>query len=529
MSLVLLFLPSTPPSTTVPTVTTNSVSSLNAISENAYGTVTNNGGATIIRAGFVIAKHSTPTINDTVFDVSLPVTTGSSLYQILNNLASGKTYYVRAFATNSVGTGYGNELSFSTISASIIPAVKKRYYYKIYDINYKYITTWSTDVISDPKFRRVVNGGASELNIRLARQFNNFGEGVDVSLKNRIECWVSDLEAPSGRRIFTGYVSQYSPTIDDEDNYIDVTVLGYVTETSYRILKDSSNNTTITYTSQDPAAILRDAIDKYRADGGVYLSYTASSIQNTNTLATYTFKHNTINEVFDKVIELCPSGWFWYVDTDGVIYLKQPNLALADHVLTVGKNIAHLEAPKRIENLVNQVFVVGGGNPNLFNEYSRSSSQESWGKFEKKIQDGKVTDNDTADLLAKRTLDYYQSPETRLLVTVVDSNGENTQQGVDIENFQVGDTLQVKNLYYGSTMQTLWDKAVWDTDVWDAPLAFTSATVLIIVSINYYKDYIEIEASSRLPELSKRIEDVNENVNTLMQVNLPTTPTQRTV
>ena len=32
----------------------------------------------------------------------------------LTSLEPGTTYYVRAYATNSVGTAYGNELSFTT-------------------------------------------------------------------------------------------------------------------------------------------------------------------------------------------------------------------------------------------------------------------------------------------------------------------------------------------------------------------------------------------------------------------------------
>jgi hypothetical protein len=36
----------------------------------------------------------------------------------MNNLDAASTYYVRAYATNSVGTGYGNVVTFTTTADS---------------------------------------------------------------------------------------------------------------------------------------------------------------------------------------------------------------------------------------------------------------------------------------------------------------------------------------------------------------------------------------------------------------------------
>jgi len=51
----------------------------------------------------------------------------------------------------------------------------KRYEYRVYD-GATYITTWSSEVLSEPHFRMVINGGPGEMVIRLARKFDNFGE-----------------------------------------------------------------------------------------------------------------------------------------------------------------------------------------------------------------------------------------------------------------------------------------------------------------------------------------------------------------
>jgi hypothetical protein len=442
----------------------------------------------------------------------------------------------------------------TTVSAiSIAQRIEKRFYYKVYDSSQRYLTTWTKDVISDPNYRSTINGGSGQLMVRLARPFDNFGESSDVALRNKIELWVADADNVANNaasntmwdvdmwdvglwdsvvrsfiKMYSGYISAYAPVIDNEEQYVDVTVLGYVTETAMRILKDSSGNTTVTYTSQDPGAIMTDVIDKYRADGGVNLNYVGSSIQTVGVSATYTFKFNTIKECFDKILELCPAGWYYYIDANGTVYLQQSS-DTADHVLTVGKEIIYMQPTKRIENIINQVYIIGGGGTPLFNTYKRDGSITSYGKFEFKIQDGSVTDNTTADLIAKAKLDQFETPETRTILRIADNNGEDSNLGTNIESFKVGDTIQIKNLNYGVTSSTLWNQGTWDTDVWDATLRFSTASVLTIVSIQYQPDYIEIEASTRLPEIARRIEQVNTTLNTSLQQNLPTNPTVRVV
>jgi hypothetical protein len=430
--------------------------------------------------------------------------------------------------------------------------LKKRYYYKIYTPNQAYVTTWTKEVISDPTFRSVINAGAGQLLVKLARPYSNFGEGFDVALQNRVELWVADSDNLANNanpntlwntgiwdmdlwdsaiqsfvKIFSGYISQYAPTLDGENQYIDITVLGYAAETSYRILKDNSGNTTVTYTNQDPGAIMKDVLDKYRADGGTNLSYLGAGIQMTGYNVTYTFTANTLQECFNKLIQLCPDGWFWFVNALGQVFL-QPTSTTPDHILTIGKDLGYFQAIKRLENMVNQVFVIGGGTPNLYNEYSRVSSIAAYGKFEAKIQDGKVTDIPTSDYFAKRSLDHNQNPETRTILHISDNQGEGSE-GQNIESYNIGDTIQIKNLNYGASGLTLWDKGVFDVDVYDFTIQYTTAAILVIQSIVYYPDSIEIEASSRLPEISKRVEDVNTALVVQLNQNLPAAPTVRSV
>ncbi|MCX6309152.1 MAG: fibrobacter succinogenes major paralogous domain-containing protein [Bacteroidia bacterium] len=74
-----------------------------------------NGGTTITASGVCWSTSATPTTaNSKTTDGSA----SGSFTCSLTGLLSGTTYYVRAYATNSEGTAYGNEVSFTTTTSS---------------------------------------------------------------------------------------------------------------------------------------------------------------------------------------------------------------------------------------------------------------------------------------------------------------------------------------------------------------------------------------------------------------------------
>ena len=182
------------------------------------------------------------------------------------------------------------------------------------------LDTWSREVISEIAFGENINSGASELVVRLARTFIDFGEGVDIEFKNKVEVWVTDIDNSTGIRLFTGYISRYSPVyLSTQSQYVDVTVLPYSVELANYILEDSNGNTTVTYSSQDPSAILKDVIDKYRALSGT-INYKAGSVDDTGTTVSYIFKNTTIRDALEKIVNLAPDNWYFYFGTDHYIF-----------------------------------------------------------------------------------------------------------------------------------------------------------------------------------------------------------------
>lgn len=96
----------------LPTVTTGSVSLLTHNSAMVGGNVESDGYLAIIERGIVYSTTETsPTLSDTV--QSTTGTTGE-MYTLLSELQSNTLYYVRAYATNSLGTAYGEVVQFTT-------------------------------------------------------------------------------------------------------------------------------------------------------------------------------------------------------------------------------------------------------------------------------------------------------------------------------------------------------------------------------------------------------------------------------
>ena len=105
---------------TLPTVSTAPITNITTNSATSGGTVTDDGGAFVSARGVCWSTSQNPTLAD-------PYTTdgtgtGSYVSQI-TGLSSNTTYYVRAYATNSAGTSYGNQQSFTTLQDPVLPTV----------------------------------------------------------------------------------------------------------------------------------------------------------------------------------------------------------------------------------------------------------------------------------------------------------------------------------------------------------------------------------------------------------------------
>ena len=105
----------------LPTVTTTSATSVTETSAVTGGNVTSDGNASVTERGVVYATTQNPTTANT--KVASGNGTGSFVCN-LSGLQPNTKYYVRAYAINSKGTAYGEEVSFTTNKQIVLPTVK---------------------------------------------------------------------------------------------------------------------------------------------------------------------------------------------------------------------------------------------------------------------------------------------------------------------------------------------------------------------------------------------------------------------
>jgi len=100
-----------------PTVTTTVITSTTTTSSISGGNISNDGGAAVISRGVCWGTSSNPTI-------SLPTKTSDgsgtgSFSSAITSLTANTLYYVRAYATNSAGTAYGDEVLLKTYTGTV--------------------------------------------------------------------------------------------------------------------------------------------------------------------------------------------------------------------------------------------------------------------------------------------------------------------------------------------------------------------------------------------------------------------------
>jgi hypothetical protein len=99
----------------VPTVTTAAASAITQTTATGGGNVTADGGATVIGRGVCWSTSANPTTSNTCDDSGSGT---GSFTAPMTGLALNTMYHVRAYAINSIGTAYGSDLTFTTLSAA---------------------------------------------------------------------------------------------------------------------------------------------------------------------------------------------------------------------------------------------------------------------------------------------------------------------------------------------------------------------------------------------------------------------------
>jgi uncharacterized protein (TIGR02145 family) len=103
------------PAAQVPILTTAAVSDITPTSARCGGTITSDGGAAVFHRGVCWSTNPLPVyFHDQTYD-----STGTgSFTSLISGLTPATHYYFRAYAMNDAGLGYGDTVSFTTLSAA---------------------------------------------------------------------------------------------------------------------------------------------------------------------------------------------------------------------------------------------------------------------------------------------------------------------------------------------------------------------------------------------------------------------------
>lgn len=233
------------------------------------------------------------------------------------------------------------------------------------------------------------------------------------------------------------------------------------------------------------------------------LGYTGGSIEDvTDTVpgyeVTYTFNVNTMLEVLKKCLELAPADWFFYVDlADNVVTFK-PRPTVPDHTFLLGKHILSLSLEKYIEDITNTVYFSGGdtgGGENLFKKYEDAASIASYRRGLKRISDGRVTLEASADILSEGEIDRNKNPRYRSSVTI-------SSYDYDIRTIKLGDLIGFRNFNN-----------------------FVDSVTMQVVRIDYRGDQAVLQLDTLLPSVPKRLEDIKRNLSQQEVSDNPDAPT----
>lgn len=109
------------PPVVVPTLaSTTTATSIGQTTATSGGNVTSDGGATVTEKGICWSTSQNPTTSNS----KAAAGSGNGNFPAsMTGLSAGTTYYVRSYATNSAGTGYGAQVSFTTLPVGITASI----------------------------------------------------------------------------------------------------------------------------------------------------------------------------------------------------------------------------------------------------------------------------------------------------------------------------------------------------------------------------------------------------------------------
>ncbi len=197
-----------------------------------------------------------------------------------------------------------------------------------------------------------------------------------------------------------------------------------VTGELYFVTASGIPTTTTTYSTDDPVSeMMHGILLDYNARGGMI---TERDFVATGLSLTYIFNSLTIFDSLRKVLEMCPTGYYSYIDLGTAEMDIAPVSVVPDYTVVKGRHINELTIGLSIEQVKNYLLLSGGptAGVNLFRDYADNESISNYGLRTGTKSDNRITQSATADAIGSSFIEENseETQETSLTVlnTVID-------------------------------------------------------------------------------------------------------------
>ena len=287
-----------------------------------------------------------------------------------------------------------------------------------------------------PVFSDRINAGMGECTIDYIIPFDDFSEGINIDHEYVLQLKVFDTANPSGRVIYTGAIQEYEPYVKGNEEGVLLKAIGLGSKLSYDIYMSSGRTSySVVHSGDDPETIFKAIIDEWRAYvNNAIINYSASSTDTVGTTVNKTFEDTTWFDACDETRDLCPAGWWWHIDADGIASLL-PKPSTATHLFIIGKHIETANFAKSVKTVKNRIRVTRSGS--VVTHYTDATSISKYESRFESVSDSSLGDANAADQAGNKKKDDNKDPKNKNTLTI------NTEY--DIESIKVGDTCAVLN------------------------------------------------------------------------------------
>jgi predicted Zn-dependent protease with MMP-like domain len=431
----------------------------------------------------------------------------------------------------------------------------KKWCLKIYDSSGTFKDAFFDEKFAKfPEFSIGINDGFSALTLELAisidvfsqdNRFLDFTTLVPTPKEGDFgKIFVFDKERPNGEAVYSGIFSGNELQVDGQKYTYYWNFVPNHYQLARRILRDGTD-TTASYLSVDPSDMIKSIV--YR--GNTRIGYTGETVRTTGLSRSYTFIADYCLNAIKKLVGYLPWGWFFYIDADDKIYLKnheqgyptysywgtlqwgvgnwfydQATDQVRTHDLFVSSNLSYGNLRTELADLTNRVVFMGGntGTENLLVEKSFQSSIDNYGLYEEVQQDERVTTEASAEYKIDRTLRSKSLQRLSSTAEIIDSNF--SDKGYDIERLKVGDRV-IYRTDEGDYPRYKWGGFYWGFGYWKYSVFAFTGVPMIIKKITYRLLSAVLECDILPEQTAERIEDVNRDLGAYIFKDAPDTPT----